>query len=176
MLTFAKFRTAMLGLAAAVAPSVACAHVTLEQQQAPVGASHKVVLRVSHGCGESPTVRLTVQIPEGVIAVKPMVKPGWQIATSRAPYAKPYNYLHGAKLTQGVREVTWNGGRLPDAFYDEFVLSVFIAGELSPGQMLYFPVLQQCENGEHRWVEIPAAGKHSNEPAPGLMLMPRKQE
>ena len=81
---------------------------------------------------------------------------------------------HGAKFTEGVKEVTWSGGKLPDAFYDEFILSAFIAGELSPGQMLYFPVLQQCEKEEHRWVEIPAAGKHADEPAPGLMLTPRK--
>ena len=176
MLTFARIHILFFALGTFLAPSAALAHVTLEQQQGPVATSYKAVLRVSHGCGDSPTVRLTVEIPEGIIAVKPMVKPGWQIATSRGPYAKPYSYLHGAKLTQGVREVTWNGGKLPDALYDEFVLSVFIAGELAPGRMLYFPVVQQCEQGEHRWVEIPAAGKHSNEPAPGLMLMPKKQE
>ena len=59
---------------------------------------------------------------------------------------------------------------------DHLSIAVVIAGELAPGRMLYFPVVQQCEQGEHRWVEIPAAGKHSNEPAPGLMLMPKKQE
>lgn len=164
------------GLAITFAPSTVLAHVTLEQQQAPVGTPYKVVLRVPHGCNESATIRLTVQIPEGVIAVKPMVKPGWQIATSRGPYAKAYSYLHGAKFTEGIREVRWDGGKLPDAFYDEFVLSTFIAGELSPGRMLYFPVVQQCEQGEHRWVEIPTTGKHPNEPAPGVMLTPKKQE
>jgi uncharacterized protein YcnI len=111
-----------------------------------------------------------VQIPEGVIAIKPMMKSGWQIATTRGSYSKSYSFFHGAKFTEGVKEVTWSGGKLPDAFYDEFVLSAFIAGELSPGQMLYFPVVQRCEQGEHRWIEIPGAGKHTNEPAPGVML------
>jgi uncharacterized protein YcnI len=164
----------MLGLAIVLAPSDGLAHVTLEQQQAPVGTSYKIVLRVPHGCGDSATIRLTVQIPEGVIAIKPMIKPGWQIGTARGAYSKAYSYLHGAKFTEGVKEVTWSGGKLPDAFYDEFVLSAFIAGELSPGQMLYFLVVQQCEQGEHRWVETPADGKHANEPAPGLLLMPKK--
>jgi periplasmic copper chaperone A len=164
----------MLGLAIAAAPSAALAHVTLEQQQAPVGAAYKVVLRVPHGCGDSATIRLTVQIPEGVIAIKPMVKPGWQIATTRGAYSTSYSFFHGAKFTEGVKKVTWSGGKLPDAFYDEFVLSAFIAGELSPGQMLYFPVVQHCQQGEHRWVEIPAAGEPTNEPAPGIMLMPKK--
>jgi periplasmic copper chaperone A len=164
----------VLGLAIALAPSTALAHVTLEQQQAPVGAPYKIVLRVPHGCGDSATIRLSVQIPEGVIAIKPMVKPGWQIATTRGSYSKAYSFFHGAKFTEGVKEVSWSGGKLPDAFYDEFVLSAFIAGELEPGQTLYFPVVQQCEQGEHRWVEIPAAGKHSSEPAPGVTLTPKK--
>ena len=103
-----------------------------------------------------------------------MMKPGWQIATTRGTYSKSYSFFHGAKFTEGVKEITWSGGKLPDAFYDEFVLSAFIAGELSPGEMLYFPVVQQCEQGEHRWVEIPAAGKPANEPAPSIMLTPKK--
>lgn len=164
----------MLGPSMVLAPSAVHAHVTLEQQQAPVGTPYKIVLRVPHGCGDSATIRLSVQIPEGIIAIKPMIKPGWQIATTRGPYSKTYSYFHGAKFTEGVKEVTWSGGKLPDAFYDEFVMSAFIAGELSPGQILYFPLVQQCEQGEHRWVEIPTAGKPAIEPAPGVMLTPKK--
>src|SRR5215510_2953358 len=164
----------LLGLVIVLAPSAVLAHVTLEQQQAPVGTPYKIVLRVPPGYGESATIRLSVQIPEGVIAIKPIMKPGWQIDTTRGSYSKSYSFFHGAKCTEGVKEVTWSGGKLPDAFYDEFVMSAFIAGELEPGQTLYFPVVQQCEKGEHRWVEIPAVGKHPNEPAPGVMLLPRK--
>jgi len=154
----------------------AIAHITLEQGAAPVGAPYKAVFRVPHGCDGSATIKLTVQIPEGVIAVKPMVKPGWEIATQRAQYPKSYSYFHGAKFDQGVKEVTWSGGNLPDAFYDEFVLSVFLAGELTAGQTLYFPVIQTCEKGEHRWVETPVPGKHGGsegDPAPGIKLLPK---
>ena len=152
----------------------ALAHITLEQAEAPVGAPYKAVFKVPHGCDGSTTVKLTVQIPEGVIAVKPMVKAGWEIETKRAAYAKSYGYFHDAKFDQGVTQVTWSGGKLPDAFYDEFVLSVFIAGDLSAGQTLYFPAIQTCEKGEHRWVETPVPGKHSDgDPAPGLKLLPK---
>src|SRR4029078_11581707 len=154
-------------LAIAAAPSAALAHVTLEQQQEPVGTPYKIVLALPQGSANSETVGLTVQIPEGVIAIKPMVKPGWQIATTRGAYSRSYSFFHGAKFTEGVKEVTWSGGKLPDAFSDEFVLSAFTAGELPPGEMLYFPVVQQCEEGEHRWVEIPGAGKHPIETALG---------
>jgi uncharacterized protein YcnI len=153
----------------------AFAHVTLEHGETPVGAPYKAVFKVPHGCDGSTTVKLTVTIPEGVIAVKPMLKAGWEIATQRGPYAKSYSYFHGAKFDQGVKEVTWGDGKLPDAFYDEFVLSVFIAGDLKAGEILYFPVIQTCEKGEHRWVETPTPGKHSDgDPAPGLRLLPRK--
>ncbi len=153
----------------------AFAHITLEQSEAPVGAPYTAVFKVPHGCDGSATIKLTVTIPEGVIAVKPMVKAGWDIASQRGPYAKSYSYFHGAKFDQGVKEIMWSGGTLPDAFYDEFVLSVFLAGDLSAGRTLYFPAVQTCEKGEHRWIETPAPGQHSEgDPAPGLKLLPKK--
>jgi uncharacterized protein YcnI len=161
--------------ASGVAP--ACAHVTLEQKTAAVGAPYKAVFRVPHGCDGSPTVRLQVRIPEGVIGIKPMVKPGWKIATVRGPYKKAHAYFHGAKFTEGVKEVTWSGGNLPDEFYDEFVLSVFIAGDLTPGSTLYFPVEQQCEKGAHHWIEVPSGDRPTeNDPAPGLTLTPKNKD
>ena len=74
------------------------------------------------------------------------------------------------------KESVWSGGKLPDAWYDEFVFQGFVAGDLEPGGPLYFPVVQECEKGVHRWIEIPAAGKSAAdypEPAPVLRLLPR---
>ena len=162
----------MAALSLATAP--AFGHVTLEQNATPVGSFYKAVLKVPHGCDTSPTVKLRVTIPEGVIGVKPMVKPGWTLEVKRGAYAKSYSYLHGAKFSEGVREVTWSGGSLPDAFYDEFVISAFIAGELSAGETLYFPVVQECEKGAHHWVAAPSADKPAEklgDPAPGLKLL-----
>lgn len=168
------FRLTLAAFAAMLAVP-ASAHITLEQQAAPVGSTYKVVLRVPHGCGESPTVRLRVRIPEGIISVKPMVKAGWKIDVAKGAYAKPYAFLHGATFSEGIKEVTWSGGRLPNELYDEFVLSVFITSDLPAGQTLYFPVVQDCEKGTHNWVEIPGAdGKPANDPAPGLTLLPKK--
>jgi len=154
----------------------ACAHVTLEREEAPVGAPYKAVLRVPHGFEGAATVALRVRVPEGMIAVKPMPKPGWKIETVSGKYPKAYDYFHGARVTEGVTEVKFSGGNLPDAYYDEFVFAGFIAGDLEAGKMLYFPVVQECEQGVHRWIEIPAAGKSSRdypEPAPALKLLPK---
>jgi len=171
------FREFVLGAAgAAVFVCCASAHITLESQQAPVGAPYKAVLRVPHGCDGAATVALRVRVPEGMIAVKPMPKPGWKIETVSGNYPKTYSYFHGAKLSEGVVEVSFSGGHLPDSYYDEFVFTGFLAADLEPGKTLYFPVVQECEKGVHRWIEIPAAGKSSRdypEPAPALKLLPK---
>jgi uncharacterized protein YcnI len=155
----------------------ASAHVTLETSQAPVGAPYKAVLRVPHGSQGAPTIALRVRIPEGLIAVKPMPKPGWRIETVLGKYRKAYSYFHGARLSEGVTEIRFSGGTLSDAHYDEFVFAGFIAGDLEPGRILHFPVVQECEQGVHRWIEVPAEGKSSGdypEPAPALELLPKK--
>jgi hypothetical protein len=73
-----------------------------------------------------------------------------------------------------VRQVTWTGGPLPDDYFDEFVLSTFIAGEAEPGRVIYFNVNQRCEKGEQHWSEIPATGQSPHAlkfPAPQLTLI-----
>ena len=154
-------KTALLlsGLVVSLAAGPASAHVTLDRKEVPIGSFYKAVLTVPHGCDGSPTVKIAVQIPEGVISVKPMVKAGWTISITRGAYARPYSFLHGARFTEGPKEVVWSGGNLPDAYFDEFALQTFIAGGLTPGTTLYFPVIQTCEKGEHRWIQIPSADK-----------------
>ena len=160
----------------ALIASPAGAHITLERQEAAVGASYKAVFRVGHGCGTSPTLKVRVRIPDGVINVKPMPKPGWQVETVKGKYDKSYTMFHSVTVTEGVKEVAWTG-RLPDENYDELVLSVYLTDDLVPGKTLYFPVVQECESGTHRWIEIPQDGKSPadyQEPAPGVKLLPRR--
>src|ERR1700675_1941461 len=117
------FGAAFVGVVGALAgASIALAHITLENQQAPVGASYKAVLRVPHGCDGSATVAIRVRIPEGYIDVKPMPKPGWKLTTVSGKYPKPVS-LRATQVSEGVTEVDWTGGNLPAAYYDEFVLT-----------------------------------------------------
>lgn len=151
------------------------AHITLEAAEAPVSSTYKAVLRVGHGCEGSPTVAVRVQIPDGVIAVKPMPKAGWELTTKVEPYAQPVKYYEDT-LTEGVREIAWTGGKLPDAWYDEFVFRGRLPDE-GAGTTIYFPVVQECEEGVHRWISIPAEGKTADdyeEPAPGVTLTPKQ--
>jgi periplasmic copper chaperone A len=149
------------------------AHVTLERPQATPGSSYRAVLKVPHGCAGSATIRLRVQLPEGLIAVKPMPKPGWTIDIVKGPYGRSYPVPHGSAVTEGVREIAWSG-RLGDDFYDEFVFTGVIAATLPAGEPLYFPTEQQCEQGTAQWIEIPAAGQDAHAlkaPAPILRLV-----
>jgi uncharacterized protein YcnI len=168
----------IVAAALALSSSAGLAHVTLEQKEAAVGASYKAVLRVPHGCQGSATVALRVRIPPGYLEVKPMPKPGWKLEVKRGPYAKPAS-LRDAKVSEGVIEVDWSGGNLPDAYYDEFVLTGTIGDDAPAGQSMYFPVVQECEKGVNRWIEIPAAGAATasgtqSEPAPAVRLLPKR--
>ena len=65
---------------------------------------------------------------------------------------------------------------MPDDNYDEFVISTFLTAALKPDTMLYFPTVQECEQGVSRWIEIPGAIRRNTHdgkwPAPGVKLMP----
>jgi uncharacterized protein YcnI len=155
----------------------AWAHITLEAQQAPVASIYKAVFRVPHGCNGKATVRIRVKIPEGVIAVKPQPKVGWTLDKVKGKYQKSYDY-YGTPTSEGVTEISWSGGNLPDDEYDEFVARLYLTGDLKPGATLYFPVVQECTDGAaERWIEIPEVGKNADDyetPAPGLKLLPKK--
>lgn len=171
-----SIRTVFATLTALIA-GPALAHVTLETQTAPVGSTYKAVARVPHGCKGAATIKVRVQIPEGVIAIKPMPKAGWTLETVKGAYAKSYDY-YGTPTSEGVKEVVWSGGKLLDEHYDEFVFRGYLTTDLKPDTTLYVPIVQECEGGGvERWIEIPAAGKVSDDykfPAPGLKLTPKK--
>jgi uncharacterized protein YcnI len=154
--------------------ATAQAHATLEQPTATVGKSYKAVVRIGHGCDKAPTTRVVLTIPEGVVSVRPMPKPGWTLETIRGPYERTYELSHGRKVSEGVKQVIWSGGRLLDEHYDEFVAATSIAPDLKSDTLLHFPVVQTCEAGEHRWVDVPAVGQTSDalkSPAPAVRLV-----
>jgi periplasmic copper chaperone A len=149
----------------------ASAHVVLEKSEASSGTFYKAVLKVTHGCEGSPTVKVEVALPEGVIAARPMPKAGWQIELGKGDFARTYKF-HGRDVGQGVKTITWTGGTLPDDYFDEFVFSAYLAGETPAPAVLYFPVTQTCEKGEMRWAQVPTGGQGKLDwPAPTLKLL-----
>ncbi|QCI66379.1 DUF1775 domain-containing protein [Phreatobacter stygius] len=165
---FALIGLGWLGLATA-----AEAHVTLERREVAAGTAYRGILAVPHGCGREATTAIRVQIPEGVFSVKPVPKPGWTVATTVKPYAKAYA-SHGREIREGVSEILWSGGSLPNEFFDEFVFVGQVDPAVADGTTLYFPVIQTCANGEERWIETPSTGRAAadlRKPAPALRVL-----
>lgn len=156
-------------LLACLAAPFAYAHISLEQTSAQAGAYQKLTFRVGHGCEGSATSGITVVVPEGVTGAKPMPKGGWSISTVDGKLNAPV-MSHGQAVTSAVREVSWKGGPLPDAQYDEFSMQVKLPD--SAGKY-YFKVIQQCEKGRAEWTETAApAGARMKFPAPLLEVVP----
>jgi len=145
-------KSSILIAALLLAAPLSHAHVSLEQTSAAAGTYQKLTFRVGHGCQGSATDTLTVVLPEAIGGAKPMPKSGWTVSTD-----KP-------------REVTWNGGPLADAHYDEFSMQVKLPA--LPGKQ-YFKVIQLCDKARMEWHEIPGApGARLKEPAPVLEIVP----
>lgn len=165
-------KTTLYTLAAlALSAQAAFAHATFEQREVVQNVTQRMVLRVPHGCGPEATLRVRVALPDGVVAVQPMVKAGWELTTETGPLSQPY-HSHGTEITEGVREITWQG-ELPSEFYDEFIFRARFTEALPAGEMLYIPVVQECATSAERWIEIPAEGQSASDlsyPAPGVMV------
>lgn len=161
----------MLGATLVLIAGPAQAHVTAVPGSARAGEQTVIRFRVGHACDGSPTTAVSVQLPDTVTSVTPQFLPGWEIDTESGPLAEPVE-VHGETVTEGIREITWSGGRpIPDHTYFDFGVSMLLPDR--PGKTLYFPVVQTCESGETAWIEVPAKGEDGHDlesPAPSVQL------
>ena len=163
----------LLALAGAGVAGAASAHVTASPDTAKAGSYFITSFTVPHGCAGAATVAVRIKLPEGVQDVKPQMKPGWTVAVVKRKLPAPQRDAHGNVVTEVADEIAWRGGPLPDDLYDSFGILMKLPDK--PGATLYFPTVQECETGVHRWIEIPAAGQHWHdleEPAPFVQLTP----
>jgi uncharacterized protein YcnI len=145
------------------------AHVTVDSSSVRPGDYAKLTFRVPHGCDGSATTKISVQLPAGILSVKPQVHPGWTIAMNETALDKPAT-LHGKQVTKRIFEVVWSGGVLPDEYMDEFGMSVKLPETTGP---LSFPIVQTCEKGTSNWTDI-VTDEHAfhmaKSPAPFIVL------
>ncbi|WP_245257023.1 MULTISPECIES: YcnI family protein [unclassified Nitrobacter] len=162
--------SAIAAAAAMVSCSAALAHVTVQPADAPADSYAHLTFTVPHGCNGSATTALRIKLPEGILSAKPQMKPGWNVEIKSRKLKAPAQGPHGKTITDVVDEVVWRGGPLPDNLYDTFGLVVRLPDRA--GQSLYFPAVQECEQGSQRWTEIPQAGQADKPrtPAPVVRL------
>jgi len=149
----------------------AFAHVSLEGKTVQAGASFDATFRVGHGCAGSPTVKLNIRIPNGVVAVEPQAKEGWSV-TSESGTLDHATVSGGQSFSDGVRMVTWSGLLSPHQV-GTFTLRARLADNAVAGQKVTFLVYQQCEKGEERWIDPDDEDDH---PAPFLTIVPKRSE
>jgi uncharacterized protein YcnI len=146
-------------------------HITANPGEAPSDGYATLDFSVGHGCEESPTTQVRIQVPPSVPSVTPGVHPLWDVATKEGKKDKVE--LHGETITRGVSEVSYTAKEpLPADRLDLLTISAKLpAGE--EGETVYFPTIQSCEKGQHRWIQIPAEGESADdleEPAPAVVL------
>ncbi|MCC6338938.1 MAG: DUF1775 domain-containing protein [Acidimicrobiia bacterium] len=151
VVVFALTSVAVLTPVAAI--GTAHAHTATEFVAVPAGSEAVVKIEPTHGCGESPTVEVRVLAPVAEAAA--VAVDGWE--SSAEPYAEDD--------TKTV--LTWTGGVLPADTPGEFPVEFVVPDTV--GELLLFPAVQTCENGEElAWID---GDPESEFPAPRLLVL-----
>jgi uncharacterized protein YcnI len=150
--------TAAALLALLAAP--AAAHVTANPNAVDTP-EFTVGFRVGHGCDGSPTTAVRILLPPGVADAEPVGADGWE----------------GEVVEEdGSTRIQWTGGSVPGGQEYDFVLSGRFTAEAD--DLAYFPLVQECAEGEHRWIDIPPSVEEWGslaEPAPYVRLAYRER-
>jgi uncharacterized protein YcnI len=164
---------ALAAVAATVAlPSAASAHVTVQPEAVPAGATFTVIAwRVPNERVDGATTGVRVQFPRDHPLVSATVrpKPGWTAAVKRMPITTPV-MIEGQPISQAIDEIDWTGGSIGVGEFDDFEVNV---GPMpAEGTVLFFPTVQTYATGESvSWIEKPGPdGKEPSRPAPSLRL------
>ncbi len=164
-----RLTAAIVAAIAMSLPAAASAHVTVSPDAAPADGYAMLDFAVPHGCDGAATTKVAIQMPPQVISATPEEVAGWTVRTKVGKLPEPAEQ-HGETVTEGVRQVTWTGGPLPDAHLQRFGLSVALTGE--PGESVPFKVVQGCAGGaETAWIQVASAdGPEPDHPAPAVTL------
>jgi uncharacterized protein YcnI len=128
----------------------AFAHVEPDPGTVPAASTATITFNLEHGCEESDTVKLEMKLADGVTDATPAPIDGWT-----------------SSVADGV--ITWTGGPQP---HDQALpIPVEMTFPNDAGQVLLFPLVQTCEQGEIRWVDPPNPdGSEPEDPAPAITL------
>ncbi|WP_187264876.1 YcnI family protein [Homoserinibacter sp. GY 40078] len=164
---------AVLGAAALtlLAAPAAFAHTTVEATSTAAGSYTVLTFASGHSCDGSPTTSFTIDLPDGINAASPEILAGWKVEKVMETLDTPITDSHGNELTERVSQIVYTADTpFPEGFRVSFDVSLQLP-EDAAGETLYFPTVQQCEEGSNDWIEIPADGQDDEElasPAPAL--------
>ena len=144
-----RVRRITVGAAVLVALVVgpASAHLEVSPGSVLSGSTVKVTFTVEHGCAGSPTKKVAIKLPAGVVVTTPAGPSGW------------FGTVSGQVLT-------FDGGTLGAKTPGKF--TAVITFPKAKG-LLTFPAVQTCIRGVNNWIAIPTKADPSPaEPAPQI--------
>lgn len=163
--------TTSLVLSAGLLAATATAHVSISSGPAPANASSEVNFQIAHGCESgdtmADTVKLVIDIPEGVTSVRPMPNAFGKVSVTTDP------------TTKAVTTVTYEkaaADALPsDSNFYKFTVRLKTPDK--PFTKLYFKAHQYCVGIAQptEWVGLPDVDAGGAEPAAELVVMPARQ-
>lgn len=143
--------TALTVSAAVALPTTASAHADADVVAVAAGEKATVNFRPNHGCGESPTTEVAVRVP--VTGATGGDVEGWTWTSEDDG--------------KGNTVVEWTGGSLPTDVTGAFPVTFTVPDKV--GELLLFPAVQTCENGEDwSWLN---GDPESDNPVPRLLIL-----
>ncbi|MFG6474865.1 YcnI family protein [Microbacterium sp. P06] len=149
----------LLGGALVVAlPLAASAHVHVTPENASAEASTTLTFSFSHGCDDSPTTGMIIDIPEGVTNVVPVADAGWSIARDVAENGT-------------VTRVTFTADEpIENGIKGEVSIDARFSEQLAESDVP-MPVTQLCVAGSTAWTEVAVdGGAEPESPAPVIAV------
>lgn len=138
----------LLGLA-----SAAAAQVGLEPMEAPSGADVELEVNVAgSACGAAGLSALLLDVPEGLLRVRPRPAEGWRMTVQEGALAYIYRF-RDALISSGVKTVEWRADR--PATGDAMFAAAAAVAPLPAGERLAFDAELICGDG----VKVKAGGE-----------------
>ncbi len=150
--------------------STAFGHPSFEKDIVIAGSVFKANMMVTHGCGDSPTIKLEMDVPEDVLAITPRVMSGWKIERVESKLSEPRT-VFGMERTKYISRLIWSGGSLSSDYFDVFSFVVVLPHD---AMTLYFPTTQYCVTGVDAYTGVPDSAKPDKQPqnmAPSLKVI-----
>lgn len=142
----------LCGAASAASAQVGPAQIGIEPMQAPSGADVEIEVTVAGStCGGAGLSALLLDVPEGLLRVRPRPVEGWRMTVQEGALAYIYRF-RDALISSGVKTVEWRADR--PASGDALFSAAAAVAPLPAGERLAFDAQLICGDG----VKVKAGG------------------
>jgi uncharacterized protein YcnI len=152
--------------------SGASAHVGVTPDKTAANSYALLTFGVPHGCEASGTTKVTITLPTELNDAQPTVNPNWTAQKVIEQLPEPKKLADGTSITKRTSQIVYTAkAPLDPELRDALVLSVKLPD--AAGKTLYFPTLQNCEQGQTDWSQIPQEGQDAHalkSPAPSVAV------